>query len=364
MSKHDEKIVFDARETARTLDTNGWIEIKGNPLSKVGVFDYSGARLGEGFEPNKIYKVYRSAEALSDEQTIGSFKLLPWIDDHPTRLLGTAESGRTPAEKKGISGVIGEDVYFDGEYLRGNIKVFSDEMAKKIESGKIELSPGYLAKYVLSKGNYNGQEYDAIQTHLRGNHLALVDQGRSGPDVRVLDSKEDETQETSVKEDEKQVSAEASKDEGAGGLTLEGLRDQLSALSQIVNNFITQATASADKGTKDEDEDKKDDKKDDEKPAMDAAELRKSIYLETSERNKLAERLSWHVGTFDSAAMSLDEVAQYGIKKLGLTCKPGQENAVLEGYLAGARVSKPLPSMDSSKNGEVNQVDAFLKGGK
>lgn len=362
----DQKIVLDARETARTLDTNGWIEISGNPLSKVGVFDYSGESLGgaaKGFDPGKIYKVYRSAEALSDPETIESFKLLPWIDDHPSRLLGSPESDRIPAEQKGISGVIGEDVYFDGKYLRGNIKIFSDEMAKKIKSGKIELSPGYLAKYTLSNGVFEGQEYEVVQTHLRGNHLALVDVGRTGPDVRVLDQ-----QEKTVEEEKKEVAETAQKDEEsvAGGLTLEGLRDQLAALSQIVNNFITSA---GDKKSMDEDKEKKDDEKK-ENGSMDAAEIRKSMFVEISRRDQLAKSLLSDIGAFDHAEMSLDEVAKYAVKKLGLKCSSGHELAALDGYiLANKKVSeKKSETFDHKKSISGDQVSNYLsdlhKGGK
>lgn len=167
--------------TNRIEDHNGWFEVKGNPISKVGVFPYLGAQIGAP-DPAKVYNVYRPAEELAHPETIDSFKLLPWIDDHA--MLGDAF---TPAEQKGISGVIGEDVYFDEPYLRANIKAFSGSMAHKINGGKIQLSPGYRCMYVPESGIFDGMEYQYVQRNIRGNHLALVDQGRTGPDVSVLD---------------------------------------------------------------------------------------------------------------------------------------------------------------------------------
>lgn len=70
-------------KSARIKDSNGWIEIKGNPISKTGVFDYLGSSIGAP-DAGKIYKVYRPESALNNEETINSFKLLPWIDDHAT----------------------------------------------------------------------------------------------------------------------------------------------------------------------------------------------------------------------------------------------------------------------------------------
>ena len=37
---------FDEMPTARRYDGNGWFEIAANPLSKVGVFPYTGASIG------------------------------------------------------------------------------------------------------------------------------------------------------------------------------------------------------------------------------------------------------------------------------------------------------------------------------
>jgi len=171
-------------KSARVEDFNGWFEVKGNPLSKVGIFPYSGAQIGAP-DPDKIYKVYRPEEELADPDAINSFKLVPFVDEH--HMLGPEEMGYTPAEKKGVAGVIGEDVYFEAPFLRGNIKVFSQGLAQKIKNGKIELSCGYRCKYDFTPGTWQGQSYDAVQRGLRGNHLALVDEGRMGSEVAVLD---------------------------------------------------------------------------------------------------------------------------------------------------------------------------------
>lgn len=168
-------------ETKRTYDLNGWLEVKDNPISKVGVFDYLGAEINAP-EPDRIYRVYRPEEELRSEETINSFRLMPFIDEH--EMLG---ENATPAEKKGIQGVIGENIWFDYPYLRGNIKILSNSALRNIRGGKIDLSPGYRCRYDFIPGNFDGQPYDAVQRHIRANHLALVDEGRTGPDVSVQD---------------------------------------------------------------------------------------------------------------------------------------------------------------------------------
>ena len=176
----------DEKESKRELDINGWTLIKDNPISKVGVFEYSGAQISPELEPDKIYKVYRPESELSNDECIESFKLVPWINEH-VMLGNDADSGLTPAEEKGVEGVIGEEVHFKDGYLLGNIKVFSKNLSELINDGKIELSIGYRCEYDIQSGSFNGVRYDAVQKNIRGNHIALVEEGRSGPDVAVLD---------------------------------------------------------------------------------------------------------------------------------------------------------------------------------
>jgi hypothetical protein len=165
----------------RTYDLNGWLEVKDNPISKVGVFDYLGAEIGAP-QADQIYKILRPQEELENAATINSFRLMPFVDEH--EMLGREA---TPAEQKGIEGVIGENVYFDYPYLKGNIKILSNSALNQIHSGKIELSPGYRCRYDFTPGTFNGEHYDAIQRDIRANHLALVAEGRTGPEVAVQD---------------------------------------------------------------------------------------------------------------------------------------------------------------------------------
>lgn len=169
---------------SKQIDHNDFWYIKDNPLSKVGVFPYLGKQISSELEPDKIYMVYRPAEELLSEETINSFKLLPIIDDHT--MLGT-EPGMIPAEEKGVHGTSGSDVYGKDGKLYGDLKIYSETLKDEIEDGKKELSMGYFCDYELTPGTFDGKHYDAVQRNIRGNHIALVEQGRMGSDVRVMD---------------------------------------------------------------------------------------------------------------------------------------------------------------------------------
>lgn len=170
----------------KQVDHNDFWYIKDNPLSKVGVFPYLGKQISSELEPDKIYQVYRPAEELLSDETINSFKLLPIVDDHT--MLGT-EPGMMPAEEKGVHGTSGSDVYGKDGKLYGDLKIYSETLKDEIEAGKKELSMGYFCDYELTPGTFDGQHYDAVQRNIRGNHIALVEEGRMGSDVRVMDRK-------------------------------------------------------------------------------------------------------------------------------------------------------------------------------
>ncbi|MGQ7947821.1 DUF2213 domain-containing protein [Providencia huashanensis] len=404
--------------TKRTYDNNGWLEVTDNPISKVGVFDYLGAEIGAPV-PDKIYRVLRPPEELASEATINSFKLTPFIIEH--EMLG---KHATPAEKKGIQGVIGENVYFDPPYLRANIKIFSDVALSNIDNGKIDLSPGYRSKYEFTSGIYEGQHYDVIQRHLRGNHLALVDEGRTGPDVAVqdrlvitIDTKE------LIRMNEEENKEKQTTDEGA--FTAE----QVTALKSIIAEVIAQTQSSTDENLEEEkkstDADPEEEQKAEEavaaaevaaeeattgtpeaveaaevaietaveaieeakehldqattdslnrrikrlkngigtmdeiaslkrkikrleasKPTMDTGELLKQI----GERDSLAHKLTPFLGVFDHAAMTKQQVAEYGVDKLGIQCGKGNEAIALDAWMQG-RVpdsQKATVTMDSA----------------
>jgi len=386
-------------QSNRIEDFNGWFEVKENPLTKVGVFPYHGRQIDASLEPDTIYHVYRPAEELQDPETLASFKLVPWIDEHV--MLGSPSEGLTPAETKGVQGVVGEEVFFDGEYLKANIKVFSDKLAKLIESGKKELSIGYRCLYEMTPGVYNGERYDAIQRKIRGNHLALVDQGRAGPDVAVLDhfkialdAKEFQKME---KEEVKEMDNEEVSLEACHKMIME-LKAEVAKLSGGApvhdvepDDFVKKAKVTDDDDDMDDDDDDMDDEeeievKDDKKAKDDKnvkdgeaekekgeakkpkdkkdyygmdAQLKKEFLKEISNRDDLAKKLSLHVGTFDHAEKTLQEVAEYGVKGLKLNCPKGHEVSMLQGYLAAAKTGAPAHAMDAVV--ELSSIDKFLK---
>lgn len=168
---------------SKEVDSNSFELVRDNPLSAEGVYLYSGRMIGlPNLDPDKLYPVYRPAEEL--EKAADSFNNVPFIIGH--EMIG---EGATPYDQRPASGVLTNVKYKAGK-LYGDLKIWSEKMKDKILSGVKELSLGYKSIYERSRGVFNGQTYDFVQRNLRGNHLALVKNGRMGSEMRVYDAKE------------------------------------------------------------------------------------------------------------------------------------------------------------------------------
>ncbi len=182
MLKDKIKTAQDKKE----VDKNGYWYLYDNPITKAGIYPYLGRQINPELEPDKIYQVLRPKEELSKPETLHSFNKKPLTNEH--EMLGK-EVGTTPAEKFGIHGTLGENAKYndDTDTVTNNLAIYSEELKKAIEGGKKELSCGYTCRYELTPGEYKGQHYDAIQRDILLNHIALVDEGRMGHDVRIMD---------------------------------------------------------------------------------------------------------------------------------------------------------------------------------
>jgi hypothetical protein len=103
-------------------------------------------------------------------------------DGHPAELIDAQTA-------KGVSvGTTAEEVLRDGEYLRIGIKITDAATIRKVQDGKRELSVGYTSEIEWGDGIApDGTPFQARQTNIIGNHIAIVDAGRAGPLARIGD---------------------------------------------------------------------------------------------------------------------------------------------------------------------------------
>ena len=174
-----ERLIVMDNKSNRYFDENGYLVIKDNKIAKAGVFEYLGKEISEKLKENEIYKVYRPWAEL--EKTAKDFEGMPvklgheWVEP----------------EKRDLKvGAISGEVRLEEPYLIADIKIYDKDAIEAITGRNIvELSPGYTAKYVAESGDYAGEQYNFKQEDIKYNHLAVVENGRSGKDVKINDEK-------------------------------------------------------------------------------------------------------------------------------------------------------------------------------
>ena len=148
-----------------------------NPiLTRTGIFKYT---LEDGSERREL----RRPEDVFDPESLASYEGKPIIITHDAQVIDKDNAHR---ERVGTILTPGQQ---DGETVRAKIVIDDPDAVKA--SGLRELSVGYYQDLIMEPGEWNGEPYDAIQTHIRVNHLALVAVARAGDDARLnMDSQD------------------------------------------------------------------------------------------------------------------------------------------------------------------------------
>ena len=138
-------------------------------LTRTGVFSY---RNNDGSERRE----YRPESEVFDPDSMESFEQLPLTNDHPPEGEVTSENAKLLSV-----GTTGDTVRRDGMHLASRIVVLDAAAVKLVEQGKRQLSCGYTCDLDETPGTTpGGERYDAVQRNIRGNHVAIVSEGRAG----------------------------------------------------------------------------------------------------------------------------------------------------------------------------------------
>lgn len=169
------------KPTSRVVTPEGYLCVKGI-AARTGVYEYLSSEL-ELDGPERIVKVYRSPEAVFSPDSMSGYLDKDVTNDHPDDLV-TSETFK----EHSVGHVRAAEQ--DGENVIVDLIIKDQEAIDAIESGKAELSPGYMAEYVPSKGvSPAGEPYEFEQRDIVINHVALVDAARAGKVARIFDSK-------------------------------------------------------------------------------------------------------------------------------------------------------------------------------
>lgn len=176
-------LAFD-RATVRRIDVDGRMHVEISNISKATVNPYRGNEIPDwealGLDANRIYFLLRDPQEL--EKAASTFNNIPLLSKH------IPVSAAEP-QKEFVVGATGSNASYQAPYLKNSLVVWDAVAIALIESEEQkELSSAYRYRADMTPGVYEGVAHDGVMRDIRGNHVALVEVGRAGPDVVVGDS--------------------------------------------------------------------------------------------------------------------------------------------------------------------------------
>lgn len=162
------------------LRSDGYLVVDAR-IARTGIQRYLGSEMGRPDLP--FVDVYRPESEVFATDAMTSFAYRPVTDDHPTVAVDSRNS------KELARGWTDGEVARDGQRLRVPMMLTDQALIDKVQNGKRELSAGYTCDLKWEAGTSpEGLTYDAIQTNIRANHVAVVQRGRAGKECRIGDS--------------------------------------------------------------------------------------------------------------------------------------------------------------------------------
>ena len=191
--KRIERIILALDKSMRVLDENGFLHVAVSNISKAMVCPYNGSEIadiaqeaGVAVDPHRVYFLLRDPEELAAGAS--TFNGIPLTYVHEP--LSSEDLATDPEKKEIVVGALGTDAIFVKPYLQNSLVVWDAAAIQRIQTREqVELSCAYRWVLDMTPGTYEGVAYDGVMRKLRGNHVALVDEGRAGPDVLVADAK-------------------------------------------------------------------------------------------------------------------------------------------------------------------------------
>ena len=162
-----------AKVSSRQLTDEGFLTAKA-AITRSGPLTYNW--------DGKLVKVNRTPETVGHKDTLASIRAAVITLDHPDDSV-TAENWR----ELSVGNVTG-DPSMDGQIVEAGIVIRDADAIVALQNGTVQLSIGYTMD-VVDADDAEDFDFETVGP-LVVNHVALVDRGRAGPNVRVYD-KED-----------------------------------------------------------------------------------------------------------------------------------------------------------------------------
>ena len=153
----------------------GYLICRNVPINRTGTQDYMAGELQFDGDPERVVKVYRLPDDVFTPAALASYEGKDVTNGHPPEML-TAEN--QSAYSRGHV----EHVRREGDNTVADLIIKDPALVADVENGVLrEVSCGYNCQFEPYLDGYK-------QTHIIGNHVAVVPRGRAGHDVAIHDA--------------------------------------------------------------------------------------------------------------------------------------------------------------------------------
>lgn len=151
------------------------------PISRTGFQEYyAGEIMEHPVDAKRIVHVYRPSDEVFDIKSLASFEGKPVTNEHPEEDVTPENYQRySCGHVQNVRPGMGEDA----NKVVADLYITDPDLISLILHGKREISCGY---YAEEKRDSSGK---LCQTKIRGNHVAVVNNGRAGSHVCIRDKK-------------------------------------------------------------------------------------------------------------------------------------------------------------------------------
>jgi hypothetical protein len=165
----------------REITPEGYLLVKNAPIARTGSMLYAQGEVPVEADESGIIKIHRDPEEVFAPIAIASFNGKPLTNDHPPMKVDPL------SWKEYAVGVVlnphrGDGALLDSDFLYADLLIQDADAIRDVREGKRELSGGYDAEYQQIRPG-EGRQHLIV-----GNHVALVDRGRCGPQCYIGDN--------------------------------------------------------------------------------------------------------------------------------------------------------------------------------
>ena len=169
---------FNIKELKGIIKTDhGFLKV---PIraTRVGIFNYIQ-------KDGSIRKELRPKEEVFKIDSMKTLAGVPMTVTHPEEMVSVKNHGKLSVGLTGDQVIKVDEKFLDVPGTITDEKVINSIESKALKGESQEVSCGYTCDMDLTPGVYEGEHYDAVQRNIRYNHVALVDRGRAGPQVKI-----------------------------------------------------------------------------------------------------------------------------------------------------------------------------------